>query len=231
MHLLNLSWLDCWRNFILSKYTRHVSRSNIDKCNCSNSYSWIYQYWKQLQCVVVLLKKTLNAYFRDHVLSVRPFRRHLFRCQSFSAQIVSAPIRCSLTVQLFRVRVWVRASQKAPNIGAEKVRAGMVAPQSRGPFLSRWIQMLWWPSLTKDLQTGPKKGGLALVWLNRRRMLVSYASRNCIRVKLNFISVRWWVSKILLSAYWPNSENGGAECGAHQASRTTENWIRKGKMQ
>ena len=35
------------------------------------------------------------------------FRRHLFRCCTFSAQIVSAPIRCSLTVHL--IRVWVRA--------------------------------------------------------------------------------------------------------------------------
>ena len=33
--------------------------------------------------------------------------------QTFSAQIVLSPIRCSLTVQLFRV--WVRVSQKAPN--------------------------------------------------------------------------------------------------------------------
>ena len=65
----------------------------------------------------------------DHVFSMRPFRRHLFRCRRFSAQIVSAPIRCSLTVQLFRVRV----RQKAPNIGAEKVRVEMVAPKSRGP--------------------------------------------------------------------------------------------------
>ena len=66
-------------------------------------------------------------------ISARPFRDHLFRCRSFSAQIVSAPIRCSLTVQLFRVkvrvRVWVRISQKAPNIGIEKVRAEMVVPK------------------------------------------------------------------------------------------------------
>ena len=40
---------------------------------------------------------------RDHVFSVRPFRRHLFRCRTFPAQIVSAPIRCSSTVHLFRV--------------------------------------------------------------------------------------------------------------------------------
>ena len=40
---------------------------------------------------------------RDHVFSVQPFRRHLFRCRTFSAQIVSAPIRCSLTVHVFKV--------------------------------------------------------------------------------------------------------------------------------
>ena len=74
---------------------------------------------------------------RDHVFLMRPFRRHLFRCRSFSAQIVSAPIWSSLTVQLFKVRVrgrvWVRVSQKAPTIGDEKVRVKMVAPKSRGP--------------------------------------------------------------------------------------------------
>ena len=43
----------------------------------------------------------------DHVFSVRPFRRHLFRCRTSSAQIVSAPIRCCWTVHLFKV--WVRA--------------------------------------------------------------------------------------------------------------------------
>ena len=68
---------------------------------------------------------------------MRPYRRHLFRCRTFCAQIVSAPIRCSLTVQLFRVRVrarvWVRVRQKAPNFGAEKIRAEMVARKSRGP--------------------------------------------------------------------------------------------------
>ena len=61
---------------------------------------------------------------------MRPFWLDLFRCQMFSAQIVLAPIRCSLTVQLFMVRF----SQKAPNIGAKKVRAEMVAPKSRGPY-------------------------------------------------------------------------------------------------
>ena len=54
---------------------------------------------------------------------MRPFRHHLFRRRTFSAQIVSSPIRRSSTVQLFRVRVWV--SQKALNIFAEK--------ESRGP--------------------------------------------------------------------------------------------------
>ena len=63
----------------------------------------------------------------DHVFSVRPFR-----CRTFSAQIVAALIRCSLTVQLFRVRI--KVSQKAPNIGAEKVGAEMVAQKSCGPF-------------------------------------------------------------------------------------------------
>ena len=65
--------------------------------------------------------------------SARPFRRHLFRCWTFSAQIVSASIRYSLTVQLLKVRVWVRVSQKALNIGAEKVRAEIVVPKNRGP--------------------------------------------------------------------------------------------------
>ena len=50
---------------------------------------------------------------RDHVFLVRSFRRHLFRCRSFSAHTVSVPIQCSLTVHLFRVRVWV--SHRAPN--------------------------------------------------------------------------------------------------------------------
>ena len=68
---------------------------------------------------------------RDHVFSVRPFRHHLFSCRTFSAQIISAPIQCSLTVRLFRVRVTV--SQKTPNIGAEKVRTKIVARKSRGP--------------------------------------------------------------------------------------------------
>ena len=62
---------------------------------------------------------------RDHVFLVRPFRRHLFRCRSFSAQIISSPIRCSLTVQLVRVRirarVWVR--QKALNWCRKGLRA------------------------------------------------------------------------------------------------------------
>ena len=40
---------------------------------------------------------------RDHVFSVRPFWRHLFRCRTFPAQIVSAPIRRSSTVHLIRV--------------------------------------------------------------------------------------------------------------------------------
>ena len=118
---------------------------------------------------------------------MRSFRRHSFRCSSFSAQIVSAPIPCSLTVQLFRVEF----SQKALNIGAEKVRAEMVAPKSRGPVESllnpgfipelavhrcalgkdtthifRWgeaVDSFWWRSLTKACEKV-----LALVWLDRR---------------------------------------------------------------
>ena len=79
-------------------------------------------------------QKITIGWERDHVFSVRPFPRHLFRCRTFSAQIVSAPIRCFLTVQLFgvRVRLWVGVIQKAADIGAEKVRAEMVAHKSRG---------------------------------------------------------------------------------------------------
>ena len=42
-------------------------------------------------------------------ISTRPFRRHLFRCHTFSAQIVSTSIWCFLTDHLFRVWVRVRA--------------------------------------------------------------------------------------------------------------------------
>ena len=65
---------------------------------------------------------SLNLFWGEHVFSVRPFRRYLFRCRTFSAQIVSAPIRCSLTVHLFRV--WVSVSKKhrilAPKRAAQK---------------------------------------------------------------------------------------------------------------
>ena len=63
-----------------------------------------------------------KPFLGDHVFSVRPFRRYLFRCRTFSAHIVSAPIRCSLTVHLFRV--WVSVSKKHR----------ILAPKSRGPF-------------------------------------------------------------------------------------------------
>ena len=55
------------------------------------------------------LKHFSHSFCRDHVFSVRPCRRHLFHCCTFSAQIVSAPIRCSLTVHLIRVWARVRA--------------------------------------------------------------------------------------------------------------------------
>ena len=70
----------------------------------------------------------------------------------FSAQIVSAPIWCSLTVQLFRVRVWIRISQKALNIGTEKVRTEMVAPKSRGPL----FYILFIPYVTKEKNASKK---------------------------------------------------------------------------
>ena len=84
---------------------------------------------------------------RDHVFLVRPFRRHLFPGRSFSTQIVSAPIRCSLTVQLFRVRVRVRVwvSKKARNIGAEKVRAEMVAKSCTLKRLRTTALTYQWP--------------------------------------------------------------------------------------
>ena len=55
----------------------------------------------------------ITSFRRNHfggTISARPFLRHLFRCRTFSAQIVSAPIWCSLTVHLFWV--WVRVSKK-----------------------------------------------------------------------------------------------------------------------
>ena len=47
-------------------------------------------------------KTGITSFRRDHF--ARPLRHHLFHCRTFSAQIVSAPIRCSLTVHLYRVR-------------------------------------------------------------------------------------------------------------------------------
>ena len=37
------------------------------------------------------------------------------------------------------------------------------------------VYLLWWPSLTKDLQTEPKTRRSALVWLDRCYVLGSYA--------------------------------------------------------
>ena len=36
----------------------------------------------------------------------------------------------------------------------------------------------WWPSLTTSLQSEPKKGRFALVWLDRRRMPALYERTN-----------------------------------------------------
>ena len=57
---------------------------------------------------------------------MRPFWRHLFHCHTFSAQIVSVPIRCSLTVHLFRVRF----SKKHRILALKRS-----TPKSRGPIL------------------------------------------------------------------------------------------------
>ena len=56
----------------------------------------------------------------DANISVRPFRRHLFRCRTFSAQITSVPIWCSLTVDLFRVRVSKKHRILAPKRSTPK---------------------------------------------------------------------------------------------------------------
>ena len=64
--------------------------------------------------------------FLARPLLLRPFWRHVFRCRSFSAQIVSSPIRCSCTFQLFRVRVWV--GQIAPNWCRKGPRRKLVDP-------------------------------------------------------------------------------------------------------
>ena len=78
----------------------------------------------------------------DHVFSVRPFRRHLFRCRTFSAQIVSAPIRCSLTVHLFRV--WVRVSKKHRMLGAPKSRGPVFVLLDQIFHYTHWIVTSWW---------------------------------------------------------------------------------------
>ena len=43
---------------------------------------------------------------------------------------------------------------------------------------SQAVYPIWWPSLTKDLQTKPKKGCSALLWLDRRRVPGSYQRTN-----------------------------------------------------
>ena len=86
----------------------------------------------------------------DHLFLAPPFRhklflRHLFRFRSFSAQIASSPIRCSLAVQLFRLGSGLGIGfelglLKKHRIGAEKVRDEMVKPKSRGPvFCCQWL--------------------------------------------------------------------------------------------
>ena len=84
-----------------------------------------------LMCVTILdryqSQSIEGSRLFDATILARPFRRHLFRCQTFSAQIISAPIPCYLTVHLFRVRVgaWVRVSKKhrilAPKWSCRKV--------------------------------------------------------------------------------------------------------------
>ena len=67
-------------------------------------FTFIVGTWMQFENKDTIISITTVSNW-DHVFLVRPFRRHLFHCRTFSAQIVSAPIRCSLTVHLFRVRV------------------------------------------------------------------------------------------------------------------------------
>ena len=81
---------------------------------CNNRIKMHYRndFWECIKPALVKLnQQVLHCFkdqrcdnYRDHVFSARPFRRHLFRCCTFFAQIISAPIRCSLTVHLFRVR-------------------------------------------------------------------------------------------------------------------------------
>ena len=74
--------------------------------------------------------------YGDHVFSVRPFWRHLFRSRTFSAQIASAPIRCSLTVHFFRVRVSKKHRILAPKRSAMKwSRRIVVDPCLCTPFV------------------------------------------------------------------------------------------------
>ena len=91
-----------------------------------------------------LLQKLIStpAYIRGSrlfgaTILARPFRHYLLCCRLFSAQIVSAPIRCSLTVHLFRV--WVSVSKKhrmlAPKRAASKwSRRKVVDPYIRHNF-------------------------------------------------------------------------------------------------
>ena len=56
----------------------------------------------------------ITSFRRDH------FGTTLFRCQTFSAQIISAPISCYLTVHLFRIRVSKKHQILAPKRFAPK---------------------------------------------------------------------------------------------------------------
>ena len=106
------------------------------KKHCS---PYITLYWRLVFRVLawytqmhLLLRLELHW---DHLFLARPFLRHLFRCRSFSTQIVSAPIWCSLTVQLFRVTVWV--GQRAPNWRKKGPRRKVVDPATR-PLYTSW---------------------------------------------------------------------------------------------
>ena len=59
-------------------------------------------------------KKNFHIVERDHVFSVRPFRRQLFRCRTFSAQIISAPNLAlwQFTYLGFGLGLWVSVSKK-----------------------------------------------------------------------------------------------------------------------
>ena len=120
---------------------------------------------------------------RDHLFLVRPFRRHLFRCWSFWALIVSSPIRCSLTAQLFRV--WVRVTQKAPNWHRK-------GPRRNGRAEKSWTLK----NLRKFVKHNLEKIVSLVLSLNHSRFL-SLALRGSVLEKLvcylalNFFSIPW----------------------------------------